>query len=98
MGEADEPVTSDIKRLIRLPGSVHGKTALRVVPVPLERLDTFDPLTEAVAFGDEPVKVLVSKPELVRFRDKTWDLQPGPQELPEQVALFVALRRKALLA
>ncbi|MCA1813180.1 MAG: hypothetical protein LC624_04420 [Halobacteriales archaeon] len=34
-GETDEPVTSDVKRLIRLPGSVHGKTGLRVVPVPL---------------------------------------------------------------
>ncbi|HEV8359599.1 MAG TPA: DNA primase catalytic subunit PriS [Candidatus Thermoplasmatota archaeon] len=96
-GEADEPVTSDIKRLIRLPGSVHGKTALRVVPVPLERLESFDPLREAVAFGDEPVTLDVSKPEKVRLKGKEWDLQPGRQELPEHVALFVALRRKALL-
>ncbi|MCK5251790.1 MAG: DNA primase catalytic subunit PriS, partial [Thermoplasmata archaeon] len=30
-GEADEPVTADTKRLIRLPTSLHGKTGFRVV-------------------------------------------------------------------
>jgi DNA primase small subunit len=97
-GEADEPVTSDIKRLIRLPGSIHGKTALRVVPLRIEDLETFDPLRDAVAFGDAPVAVDVSKPEKVRLKGKEWDLQPGKQTLPEHVALFAALRRKALLA
>jgi DNA primase small subunit len=97
-GETDEPVTSDVKRLIRLPGSVHGKTALRVTPVPLAELDTFEPLAACVAFGDAPVQVDVSKPERVRLKGKEWDVQPGRQELPEHVALFVALRRKALLA
>ena len=30
-GETDEPVTADVKRLIRLPGSLHGKSGLKVV-------------------------------------------------------------------
>jgi hypothetical protein len=54
-------------------------------------------LTEAVAFGDEPVHVEVSKPERVRLKEKEWDLQPGKQALPEHVAMFACLRRKALL-
>ncbi len=29
-GETDDPVTSDIKRLIWLPGSLHGKTGFKV--------------------------------------------------------------------
>ncbi|HVE53346.1 MAG TPA: DNA primase catalytic subunit PriS [Ramlibacter sp.] len=94
-GETDEPVTSDIKRLIRLPGSLHGKTALRVTPLTLDRLETFDPLRETVAFGDAPVEVVVSKPEKVRLKEKEWDVQPGKQVLPEHVALFLCLRRKA---
>jgi len=97
MGEADEPVTADIKRLIRLPGSVHGKTGLRVTEIALERLEAFDPLNEAVAFGDAPVTIEVSKPEVVRFGPQTWDLKPGKQELPEKVAMFVCLRRKGLV-
>lgn len=98
MGEADEPVTTDVKRLIRLPGSVHGKTGLRVLPVALERLEAFDPLREALAFGAEPVELDVSKPERVRLGEREWDVQPGRQELPEHVALFLCLRRKALVA
>lgn len=97
-GETDEPVTSDIKRLIRLPGSVHGKTGLRVTPIALDALESFDPLGTTVAFGDAPVKVIVAKGEKVRLRTKEWDLQPGPQELPEHVAMFACLRRKATVA
>ncbi len=51
--ETDEPVTSDVKRLIRMPGSLHGKTALRVVPMKRSDLDDFNPLRDAVAFDPE---------------------------------------------
>jgi DNA primase small subunit len=98
VGETDEPVTSDVKRLIRLPGSVHGKTGLRVTPVPLAELESFEPLERCVAFGDAPVEVDVSKPEKVRLKGREWDVQPGRQELPEHVALFLLLRRKGLVA
>ncbi|MFQ5885338.1 MAG: DNA primase small subunit domain-containing protein, partial [Thermoplasmata archaeon] len=47
-GETDEPVTSDIKRLIRLPSSLHGKTGFRVVLLTRSQLDDFDPLVDAV--------------------------------------------------
>src|SRR5207245_11160993 len=45
--ETDEPVTSDIKRLIRLPHSLHGKTGLAVIPMTREALDGFLPLRAA---------------------------------------------------
>ena len=48
ISEIDEPVTSDIKRLIRLPGSLHGKTGLAVTPIKRDELDDFDPLRDAV--------------------------------------------------
>ena len=32
--QADEPVTTDVKRLIRHPGSLHGGSGMRVVPIP----------------------------------------------------------------
>jgi DNA primase small subunit len=95
-GETDEPVTADVKRLIRLPGSLHGKTGLRVTQVPIEQFDSFDPLRDAVAFGDEPVRVIVSKPTEVPLLGKKIQVQPGEQELPEHAAVFVVLRRAAL--
>ena len=38
-GETDEVVTIDTRRQIRWPGSLHGKTGMRVTEFPLERLD-----------------------------------------------------------
>ena len=55
-GETDEPVTADIKRLIRLPGSLHGKSGLKVVTLTRDTLDDFDPFRDAVAFGADPVR------------------------------------------
>ena len=62
--EIDEPVTSDIKRLIRLPWSLHGKTGLCVIPMDREELDEFDPLLDAVPslYPDRPVEVFVRQP------------------------------------
>ena len=95
-GETDEPVTADIKRLIRLPGSLHGKTGLRVTQVPLDQFDSFDPLRDAVAFGEEPVRLVVSKPTEVPLLGRKLQVKPGEQELPEYAAVFVTLRRAAL--
>src|SRR5439155_27170186 len=39
--ETDEPVTSDIKRLIRMPSSLHGKTGLQVIPMSRDAIDGF---------------------------------------------------------
>ncbi|HZD44412.1 MAG TPA: DNA primase catalytic subunit PriS, partial [Methanomicrobiales archaeon] len=49
---ADEPVTTDIKRLIRLPTSLHGGSGLRVTPLNVRDLPSFDPLVDAVVFGE----------------------------------------------
>ena len=96
-GETDEPVTADIKRLIRLPGSLHGKTGLRVTALSIDGFRRFDPLRDAVALPDDPVRVVVSKPAEVRLKGVARKVEPGEQELPLHVAMFLALRRGALL-
>ncbi|PKK85999.1 MAG: DNA primase catalytic subunit PriS [Thermoplasmata archaeon HGW-Thermoplasmata-1] len=94
-GETDEPVTADIKRLIRLPGSIHGKTGLKVVEVGIDELDSFDPLREAVAFGDSPVNVEVTKPMRVTIGGEEFNLKEGETEVPEFMAVFLVGRRAA---
>jgi DNA primase small subunit len=98
--ETDEPVTSDIKRLIRLPSSIHGKTGLEVVPLTRERLDTFVPLRDAVpaAFTDEPVAIRVGKASVLRLRDETFNLTPPLTTVPEYAAVFLACRGMGTLA
>ena len=98
-GETDEPVTSDVKRLIRLPSSLHGKTGFEVVPLTREALTTFDPFRDAVpgAFGDQKVKVKLEKPVSVRLKDTQFDLDAGESDVPEFAAVYLVCRRLAII-
>ena len=46
--EVDVPVSIDLHRLIRYPGSLHGKTGFKVQEIRLDYLDEFDPLDEQI--------------------------------------------------
>jgi len=98
-GETDEPVTSDIKRLIRLPSSLHGKTGFEVMPLERDELDGFDPFSDALpkAFGKDMVRVRLDSPVEFRLRDREFSLDAGPTEVPEFAAVFLACRRLATL-
>ena len=98
-GETDEPVTSDIKRLIRLPSSLHGKTGFVVTPMSRDRLDTFDPFRDAVpkAFGTAEVKVLLEKPIEFHMREEDFSLDAGESSVPEFAAVFLICRKLARL-
>jgi DNA primase small subunit len=98
-GETDEPVTSDVRRLIRLPSSLHGKTGFEVVPMPRERLSSFDPFTDAVpkAFGEDLVGVSVEAPVSVTMRGSKFDLDCGSNMVPSYVAIHLICRNLAVL-
>ncbi|MEM2094031.1 MAG: DNA primase small subunit PriS, partial [Candidatus Bathyarchaeia archaeon] len=53
----DTVVTTDIHRLIRLPETLHGKTGLKAIEIPLNSLEKFDPLKDSLAFRTGAVKV-----------------------------------------
>jgi len=98
-GETDEPVTSDIKRLIRLPSSLHGKTGFQVVPMKRDDLDNFDPFVAAVpdAFGTQEVTVVCEKPVDARLRDRTFSLEQGRNVVPEFAAVYLVCRKLATI-
>jgi len=95
-GEVDEPVTADIKRLIRLPGSVHGKSGLRVTPISRQELTDFDPLQMAVPdeYSDEEVKITMRKPSKLDIKGQHFDLD-GETMVPEWAAVFLIGRKMA---
>ena len=95
-GEVDKPVTPDIKRIIRLPGSVHGKTGLRVTPITRDELTDFDPLQNAVppSYSDEPVKVTMKRDYEFDMKGEHFSLS-GETEVPEFAAVFLVGRRAA---
>ena len=103
-GETDEVVTIDLKRVIRWPTSLHGKSGLKVVELPVSRLDpdspnAFDPLTEAVPWkmGPTDVKVRAIKSD-VRYRIGTSENQLDAGEIydvNEATATFLVLKKWA---
>lgn len=96
-GETDEPVTTDIKRLIRCPGSLHGKTGLKVVEIGLDSIDDFDPLRDAVALGGDPVKVNVTRDVDQYLGEENFHLKEGKTEVPLYMAYFMIARKMAVL-
>jgi DNA primase small subunit len=91
-GETDEPVTADVRRLIRCPGSLHGGSGMRVTPLTLRDLDDFDPLQDAVVFGEEAVPLQMIKPFKTQMKGESFHLEEGPTELPAYVAVFLMAR------
>ena len=96
-GETDEPVTCDVKRLIRLPGSLHGKTGLKVVKINLDELKDFDPLRDAVVFPEHSVQIITKKPVKIQMNGQNFDLSENPQEVPSYLAVFLIGRNEATL-
>ena len=93
-GDTDEPVTSDIKRLIRLPSSLHGKTGLRVIPLTRDEVEGFRPLRDAVpaTWTDEPVSMRMGNRINLEIRGEAFNLAPGVSDLPQYLAIFLAAR------
>ena len=93
----DEPVTTDTHRLIRLPGSLHGGTALKVTPVDRDALDAFDPLTDAVPepFVGHEVTVSGDGGPPIELRGETFTVPAGEVRLPEYAANFLMARGRA---
>jgi len=88
----DEPVTTDIKRLIRMPGSLHGGSSMRVVSMPVSELGDFDPLTDAVVFGDDEVIVDAKFPVTMPVLGNKYSVDKGINRVPEALALFLCAR------
>lgn len=97
-GETDEPVTADIKRLIRLPGSLHGKTGFRVVPMTLEELEEFDPLVDAVALPEKERKMkMISDIKGTLNGDEFSFRKDEVVEVPMYLAVFLAGRKAGIV-
>ena len=94
----DPVVTVDIHRLIRLGGSLHGKTGLMKIEVPTESIESFNPFKNALAFknGEIKVKTLYDLPELI-FSDEIYGPFKANKiiEVPTQVAVFFACKNVA---
>jgi DNA primase small subunit len=92
----DTVVTTDIHRLIRLTNTLHGKTGLKKVYVPINDVERFDPLKSALAFKGGAVKLFVSEAPEFRLGDQRYGpYQNKEVELPTAAALFLVCKGAA---
>ncbi len=104
-GETDEVVTIDTRRQIRWPGSLHGKSGMRVTEFPLDRLDpekndSFDCLTEGIALSREEIVTveMIVDDAITRFDDTVIDASTGDVfDIHEAGATFLVLKGWAKL-
>ncbi|NHJ21159.1 MAG: hypothetical protein EAX91_09465 [Candidatus Lokiarchaeota archaeon] len=108
--ELDEPVSIDIHRLIRYPGSLHGKTGFKVQEINMNELEDFNPLDEPneridpIVFKTE--KNLSYKLEITEMEvpmTKIKGAKYGPYvkgekiEVPHHIAVFLLCKEVAKL-
>ncbi|KUG20779.1 MAG: DNA primase small subunit PriS [Methanomicrobiaceae archaeon] len=95
---ADEPVTTDTRRLIRMPTSLHGGSGLRAAPLAVKDLPEFDPLVDAVVFGTRERKVDMRAALTMPILGNAYRLTKGVNRVPEALAVFVCCRGMAEIA
>jgi DNA primase small subunit len=94
----DEPVTTDIHRLIRLPGSLHGKTGFLVKCLDSSSIGAFDPFQHAQVFKGS-AKIFVEKsPEFQLGGIRYQPMNKEMKELPLSVAMFLLCKGVATIA
>ncbi len=93
----DEPVTTDTNRLIRLPGSLHGGSALEVRRIAREDLESFEPLVDAVpeTFVGHEIAVNVERGGPVELNGEEIVVPEGKVTVPEYVGMFLMARGRA---
>jgi DNA primase small subunit len=97
--EIDTVVTTDIHRLIRIPNTLHGKTAWQVQTIPNGQLSSYDPFTKAVIINGPSVKIEFKNAPKIKILD-TWygPYEEEKAELPLEVALFFLCKKGARIS
>jgi DNA primase small subunit len=94
---ADEGVTCDVTKLIRMPGTLHGSTGLLAKRI--GSIDDFDPLSDACALGSAAVRVRVARAPKMRIgAGEFGPFEDAITELPMSAAVYLMCKRKAVLA
>ncbi len=104
----DEPVTTDTHRLIRLPGSLHGGSGLRVTRIDRDDLDEFDPLADTVPETFRGAEIAVEVTDLsglppeeestigqIELGGGRFTITDGKDLYPEFLGIFLMTRGRA---
>lgn len=84
----DPSVTTDVHRILRFPGTLHGKTGL--LKKRCHDLESFSPLNDAVVLGEEPIKILVdNSPKFSLLGKQFGPFKSESIKLPTMAAVYL---------
>ncbi len=89
--EVDSPVTFDVHRLIRVPGTLHGDTGLVARPLSFTELASFSATKNAAAFNGSAV-VTLKENGSVEFAGQAFELKQGDNVVPLSLAVLLACK------
>jgi len=92
----DTVVTTDIHRLIRLSGTLNGRTGLKVVNASMADLERFDPFKEAVALVGEDTVYIKEAPQFRLGEEVFGPYQKEKRTLPRAAAILLVCKGKAV--
>jgi len=81
-------VTIDIKRLIRLPGTLHGKTGFKVLKLSYNELESFV-ISNAFVFDDESHIVVRSRKFPKRIANYVFSRNGGIEDVPLVIGIYL---------
>ncbi len=98
--EIDQPVSIDVHRLIRYPGSLHGKTGFKVQELTFRELETYNPLNQSNGALDPVVfrsknlhklEIIEKKVPFISIKgEKFGPYNQGEKiEVPHHIAVFL---------
>ncbi len=95
--EIDTVVTTDIHRLIRMPNTLHGKTGWQVQTIPIDKLPSYDPLTQAVIKWDEHTRLEFKGAPKIKIQGEEYGpyMEGEVVEMPLGAALFFLAKKGA---
>jgi DNA primase small subunit len=91
--DLDRQTSADLKKLIRVPDTIHGSTGLIAKRLSLDELKDFNPLNEAIVFSTNPIKIFVERaPKFFLGGSHFGPFKREEVELPEFAAVFLMAR------
>ncbi|EQD56431.1 DNA primase small subunit [mine drainage metagenome] len=83
---------------MRFPGSLHGKTGLKVVKIPIDDLTGFNPLSDAIPTVFKSGEVTVNAQKKIEMRFGGEDIKiEGKQKVKKDLGIFLISSGRATL-
>ncbi|MDP3742602.1 MAG: DNA primase catalytic subunit PriS [Candidatus Micrarchaeota archaeon] len=89
--EVDSPVTFDVHRLIRIPGTLHGDTGFIAKPLSLTEMGFFEATKHAAVFNGTAVASLKESAN-IEFAGTAFELKAGENVVPLSLAVLLACK------